>query len=175
MTPKRIDKSSRTSTHYKKWRQEASEYLGQWDLQGADGRSLEPTVVIESVEQYQPAVIRKRKGPDGVYRDEPNRKYVIAFAGKRKKWICGPVSQDAIAAIHGTRLEGWIGQRITLYVDASVEMGGVRVGGIRVRPLAPKDEPTTDPLDRPVDDDAGARMHEASGRSEFDEETGVVQ
>jgi hypothetical protein len=167
----RVDASSKGRTHYKKWRKQASDYLGQWDLQTADHRYIEPVVVIEAVEFYRPDIIRKRKQPDGTYKDEVNNKYLITFAGKRKRWIAGPVSQDAIAKLHGKNLEEWIGKKIRIYVDHSVEMSGARVGGIRVRNTIPGEEPTSDPLEKPVDDAAADRMDQAFGRSEFEEGT----
>lgn len=156
------------NVHYRKWRQQASLYLGQWDLRGDDGRYFEPTVIIADVRKFEPRIIRKKKQADGTYVDEPNKRYEITFVGKRKKWLSGPVTQDTIAKMHGRNLGDWIGKPITLYVDPNVEFGGSRVGGIRVRPLAPTSEPTSDPLDRPVDEEAAERVYEA--RSEFEPE-----
>jgi hypothetical protein len=154
-------------THYKKWRQQASEYLGQWDLMDDTGALREATVVIASVVKFQPRIIRKRKQPDGTYQDEPNKRYEITFVGKRKKWLAGPVSQDAIAAMHGQYIEEWLGKKLRLYVDPNVEMGGRRVGGIRVRPTPPSDAPTADPLDRPIDDAAAERIEQARADAGF--------
>ena len=40
--------------------------------------------------------------------------------------------------LYGKITGGWIGKRVTLYVDPNVSVGGEVVGGIRMRPEAPK-------------------------------------
>ena len=77
----------------------------------------------------------------------------IAFRGKKKAWLAGPVSQKAIAGMFGPYLENWIGKAITLYVDTDVMFGKQKTGGVRVRPTPPKigTKATEDALDRPVD------------------------
>lgn len=165
--------TTKGKTHYKKWRAEASDFIGQWDLQRDDGSYIEPIVVIAKVDKYMPRILRQVKQADGTYKTERPKRYAITFQGrdgkpKRKQWLSGPVTQDAIAKLHGQYLEDWIGKKIQLYFDPAVEMAGQRVGGIRVRPFIPGEQPTSDPLDRPVDDEAAERIHEAKG--EFDDE-----
>jgi hypothetical protein len=161
---KAIDAASKGHTHYRKLVE--SLCIAQWDLVREDGKFLRPTVVIESVEQYVPPVRRKKRMPDGSYRDELLNKLLISFVGKRKKWIAGPVSQKAIAGIYGPHVEGWIGKKITLYVDESVMMGPRKVGGIRVVNTAPTESPTDDPLDEPVDAERSAMLAETFGGDE---------
>ena len=134
-------------THYKTLVE--SDWLGQWDF--PTGR--EAVVVIESVKPYTPEKRQKKKMPDGSYKDEPNKRVAIAFRGKKKAWLAGPVSQKAIAGMFGPYLENWIGKAITLYVDTDVMFGKQKTGGVRVRPTPPKigTKATEDALDRPVD------------------------
>lgn len=168
--PGRVDASSDENPHYKQDLENDS--LGQWDI--PDGRRV--TVVIESSEPYIPARRRALKGPDGrpVLDErgrpklEPIKKYKIFFVGKRKYWIAGPVSQATIAGMYGPKRRDWVGKKITLYVDDSVTFGRKKTGGIRVVNRAPTEEPTSDPLDRGVDEEAMRAIEEA--RREFYDE-----
>jgi hypothetical protein len=146
-------------THYKRLLE--NEHLGQWDLQREDGTTLRATVVIERVTLYVPP---RRRMKDG--KPERNNKLLVSFVGKRKRWIAGPVSQQAIAGLYGAVLQDWIGKSITLYVDSSVTMGRKKVGGIRVANALPTEAPTEDPLDREVDAELRALQDEAFGREE---------
>jgi len=141
-----------------------NDYLGQWDLVDADGKPRDAVVKILKVERWAPEVRRKKRMPDGTYKQEPNKRIKITFAGKRKAWLAGPVSQKAIADLYGPDVTSWIGKAITLYPDSNVEMGGKRVGGIRVRPSIPRLAPTVDPLDNPVDEKIREKQDEAFGR-----------
>ena len=142
-------------THYKTLID--TTWLGQWDF--PPGKSA--TVEIESVARYKPIRPRKVKQPDGTYGLEKNKRVIIAFAGKKKRWLAGPVSQDAIAAMFGPDVDAWKGKRITLYVDADVMMGRAKVGGIRVRPMAATGPLTEDPRDREVDEDKAQEIADA--------------
>lgn len=151
-------------THYKTLVD--TTYLGQWDL-----GEKEATVVIETVRKFKPERRQKKRMPDGTYMPEPVKRLEISFVGKKKKWLAGPVSLKAIASMYGNNIEDWEGKPITIYVDAAVEFGGQTVGGIRVRPTAPKrgTPPTSDPLDEPVDEDKARQLDEAAGRVAGDE------
>ena len=157
-------------THYKSLIE--TNFLGQWDVTDPKtGKTFEPTVEIESVKRYVSPVKRKKKMPDGSYKDEPNKRLEIAFKGKRKHWLAGPVSQATISVMYGNYIEDWIDKRITLYVDASVKMGKRTVGGIRVRPMVPgSNVPTTlEPLDEPVDEAKAAELDEAREWAEVED------
>jgi hypothetical protein len=132
-------------------------WLGQWDF--PPGR--EATVEIESVTKYKPTRPRRVKLPDGTYGPEKNKRIIIAFKGKKKKWLAGPVSLDTIASMFGANVEAWIGKRITLYVDPDVTMGRNKVGGIRVRPMVATGPVTDDALDREVDEDKAQEIADA--------------
>src|SRR5258707_10510741 len=95
-------------THYKTLID--SDWLGQHDLTDAKtGRTFEPTVEIASVKRYVSPIKRKKRMPDGSYKDEPSRRLDIAFVGKRKHWLAGPVSQKTIEAMYGAYVEDWLG------------------------------------------------------------------
>jgi hypothetical protein len=162
--PTVIDSKTPGRTHYKRLLE--NEHLGQWDLVTEDGRDLRPVVVIESVRPYTPPQRRKKKMPDGSYAFERNNKLLIAFVGKRKRWIAGPTIQKSIEGLYGPVLQDWIGKKVTLYVDHSVMMGPRKTGGIRVLNLKPTAEPTDDPLDREVDAELRSLQNEAFGRED---------
>lgn len=142
-------------THYKSLID--TNYLGQWDL--PPGRDV--PVIIKSVERYKPEVERTKKMPDGSRVKVPNKRILIHFQGKKKGWLAGPVSQEAISGMYGPQFENWIGKAITLWVDPNVKMSGIVTGGVRVRPRAPSGPPTNDPLDRPVDPEVAQRIADA--------------
>jgi hypothetical protein len=146
-------------THYKSLVD--STWLGQWDLPGRD-----VIVTIAKVAKYRPERVQSKRMPDGSYQPEPNKKLAISFVGKKKAWLAGPVSLKAIAAMFGPEIEAWEGRAVALYVDADVAFGGQVVGGIRVRPTPPKSsaKPSTDPLDRPVDQVKAEQIDRAAGR-----------
>ena len=141
-----------TRTHYKTLID--TTFLGQWDLTRPDGKLLEPTVEIESVRPYVAPRARRKKMPDGSWKDIKEHKIDIAFKGKKKHWLANAGGRDTIAAMYGNYIEDWIGKRITLYVDLSVMFGKKKTGGIRVRPMVPgSGVPTSlEPLDEPVDE-----------------------
>lgn len=128
--------------------------LGQGDLTDGFGGFREATVEIANV----PALYRPRKAKKG----EKRNKLLVRFVGKRKAWVCGPVSRKVIKSLYGRYMEHWVGKRITLYVDPDVMMGRDRTGGIRVRPTVPRGETTSDPLDNPVDEEAAAAREAAA-------------
>ena len=142
------------AVHYKSMLD--NEHLGQWDLGGN-----RPTVVIESVQPYFPRKRKKVKREDGTFGDEPIKKLLIRFVGKRKAWISGPATQQVIAKIHGRNIGDWIGKKITLYVDNSVMFGRENTGGVRVINVAPTGPATEDPLDRDIDREVAERIEAA--------------
>lgn len=142
-------------THYKTLID--TDYLGQWDL--PVGREV--TVEIASVERFVPLRQRQVKRLDGTRGPEKVKRLRVTFVGKRKAWLAGPVSQEAIAAMYGPDVEAWVGKRITLYTDPDVMMGRVRVGGVRVRPVKPTGPTSADALDEPVDEERAALLSEA--------------
>ena len=135
-------------THYKTLVD--SDYLGQWDI--PEGRRV--VVEIEKVAKFK---------TDRLKAGEKNKRIAISMKGKRKRWLCGPVSQDTIASMYGPNIENWIGKRLELYVDANIMFGRSKVGGIRCSPTIPKGAATTEPLDEEVDEERAAMIEEAKG------------
>jgi hypothetical protein len=140
-------------THYKSLIN--TTFLGQWDLTDSKtGKTFEPTVEIAEVRPYVAPRARRKRMPDGSWKDIKEHKLDIAFKGKKKHWLANAGGRDTIAAMYGNFIEDWIGKRITIYVDASVTFGSKKTGGIRVRPMVPgSNVPTTlEPMDEPVDE-----------------------
>lgn len=156
-------------THYKSLLE--SDWLGQWDLQRPDGKLVEAVVQIASVKKYIPQKRSKKRvigeGGKVEWKNAPNRKLDISFAGKRKHWLAGPVSQEVIAKMFGPKIEDWVGKKITLYVDPTATFGTAVTGGIRVRleRNGAKGPITEDALDNAVDEEAARAIAEA--RDEF--------
>jgi hypothetical protein len=65
-------------------------------------------------------------------------KAMITFEGAEKPMGCGTAILSQIAALHGNDTKAWPGKWIAIYADPTVKYGGAAVGGIRVRPTAPK-------------------------------------
>lgn len=140
-----------------------NEYLGGWDLK-RDGRFVEYTLTIASVEAFRPKVIRKKKDPvTGKLLNEPVRKFRILFVEAEKPWLAGPTSGQAIKSMYGPP-RNWPGKRVTLYYDKNVTFGKVVTGGVRVRPTIPAGPAVEEMPSMPVDPEMRAKQHEAFGR-----------
>ena len=101
------------------------EYLGSWDL--PDGRDA--TVTIEKVIGGELTSVGGRK----------NKKPVISFVAREKKFVCNKTNAKTIAALYGPQVEEWVGKSITLFVSTTRDPGGGEdVPCIRVRPKAPQ-------------------------------------
>ncbi len=68
-------------------------------------------------------------------------KPMIYLTGKDKPWPACATACAVIEQLYGKAPRKWAGQWITIFVDPSVKYGGAPVGGIRVRPTAPKGRP----------------------------------
>ena len=100
------------------------DYIGHFDLLDRD-----VTVTISKVVAGQLTAMGGRK----------SKKPIIYFHGKEKGMICNKTNSKTIAALYGNFVEGWVGQRITLYVSTTRNPeGGDDVQCIRVRPKAPE-------------------------------------
>ncbi len=66
-------------------------------------------------------------------------KAMIAFDGTDKPLAAGTAVLSAIGALYGNDTRKWPGKLITIYGDESVQFGGAKVGGVRVRPVVPKE------------------------------------
>jgi hypothetical protein len=114
------------------------DYLGSWDL--PPGRDV--TVTIESVKGAELIAVGGKK----------NKKPVLSFVGKEKKFVCNVTNAKAIAAMYGNYVEAWKGKRITLFVSQTRDPStGGDIDCLRVRPQMPQpkgaahdDEPPPD-------------------------------
>jgi hypothetical protein len=79
---------------------------------------------------------------------DDQKKLVLAFKGKDKKFVCNKTNARTIAAIFGNETDSWIGKEITIFNDPTVSMGDKVVGGIRVQYIPPTEEEFDD-LDIP--------------------------
>lgn len=121
-------------THYKTFYDK--EYLGSWDL--PPGRDV--TVTIESVKG---AELDNGKG-------KKNKKPVIKFVGKEKKFISNVTNSNAIAGMHGPMVEDWSGKKIALYITQTRDpSSGSQIDCIRVRPTVPKGKAAADTVSEP--------------------------
>lgn len=117
--------------HYKTYYDK--EFLGSWDLPpGKDA-----TVTIEKVIG---AELDNGKG-------KKNKKPVIQFVGKEKKFVSNVTNSKTIAAMYGNMVEDWVGKRITLYVTQTRDPStGSDIDCLRIRPTVPKGKAAaTDP------------------------------
>jgi len=68
-----------------------------------------------------------------------NGKAMIYFKGREKPLGAGTAILSAIAQLYGNNTTKWIGRLVTIFPDPSVKYGGEAVGGIRIRPVVPKE------------------------------------
>ena len=55
----------------------------------------------------------------------------------------GTTVLSTIASLYGNDTRAWVGKEITIYGDPNVSFGGAKVGGVRVRPVVPKQSAST--------------------------------
>lgn len=101
-----------------------NKYLGAWDLFTADGRKLEPTVVIATVTAQEIVGEKGRK----------ERKLVLTFLNTKKNlpMICSKRNGKAVASLYGTNTADWIGKPVTLFVERVAAFGDM-VEAISIR------------------------------------------
>lgn len=110
-------------------------YIGGWELVDDRGEPKDYTLQIERV-------VADRLTLPGTSKSE--RKPIVHFKGSKKPLACNKTNAKTIAAMYGNDTTSWVGKRVTLYYDASVQMKGERVGGIRIRPTVPRSSTKTD-------------------------------
>lgn len=74
-------------------------------------------------------------------------KAVIHFA-EAKSMVLNRINGTVLFEELGKTTDDWINKQIEIFVDPSVMMGGKRVGGLRLRPVA-KAAPAAPPQDQP--------------------------
>lgn len=121
-------------THYRKLY--SRDYLASFDIGGSD-----VTVEVVRVDQA------KLRGKGGKTEMRP----VLYFKGREKGpgLVLNPTNGKTMAALYGKHVEQWPGKRVTLYVDHNVRNpeGGPPVDGLRIRPVQPKGDAVTPPVD----------------------------
>jgi hypothetical protein len=128
-----------------------SEYLGSWDLAGADR-----TVTIDRVEAGELTGQGGRRA----------RKPIVYFRGKKKGLALNKTNAKVIAALFGADTKNWIGKLIAIY-PTRTQFGAEQVDCIRVRPTIPRvkngqhveaesqQDPTDpDPVEPPLSEEA---------------------
>ena len=106
------------------------EYLGSWDL--PEGKDV--VVTIESVKGGELVQPGGRK----------NKKPIIAFVGKDKRFVSNKTNSKAIAGMYGNHVEKWVGKKIALYVSTTRDPStGDDIPCIRVRPQVPPSKPSS--------------------------------
>ncbi len=109
-------------THYRQLYDR--DYLGSWDLP----ENKDITVTIDKCIGGELTSVGGKK----------NKKPIISFVGKEKKFVCNVTNSKAIAGLYGNHVEKWAGKRITLYVSTTRDPAtGGDIPCIRVRPQAP--------------------------------------
>lgn len=78
--------------------------------------------------------------------------WVFYFEEHEKGFIVKKTNGNLIAAVVGSAdFDDWIGEKIVLYIDPTVDFQGKLIGGIRVR--KPKNQPSNDVSPQPPEED----------------------
>ena len=106
------------------------DYLGSWDL--PEDRDVIVTISnVKGGELVQPG-------------GRKNKKPIVSFEGKEKKFVCNKTNAKAIAGMYGNHVEKWVGKKIALYVSTTRDPStGGDIPCIRVRPQAPASRTTS--------------------------------
>ena len=82
----------------------------------------------------------------GVSRGSAEQPVNVDLAEFPRPWRPGKSMRRVLAACWGTDASAYVGRRVELFCDPTVEFGGAKVGGIRVRALSHIDKPRQVPL-----------------------------
>lgn len=83
---------------------------------------------------------------ENVSRHNAEQPFNFHLAGFPRVWRPGKSMRRVIAAAWGAKASAYIGQRVTLYCDPSVQFGGEVVGGSRISHMSGIDKPLKVPL-----------------------------
>jgi hypothetical protein len=102
--------------------------------------------------------------------EDKETKAVMRFREFQKGLVLNKTNWETIEEVYGEDSDGWIGKRVKVYFDASVQFKGKRTGGLRIRmpsrpqagpvaqqqPVAPASEPIPglDDQDEPPQEEA---------------------
>lgn len=97
----------------------ASRYLHRFDIPHDKDTVL-------TIRSYEKQDMRSKKGRV--------RRVVLYFVERPECLALNKPNGKAISALLGDEMDNWIGKKIALFVDASIQMYGMPLSGIRVRP-----------------------------------------
>ena len=119
-----------TKTHWKKCFNK--EYIGAWYCMDSD-KELTIDYAVKS-EEITGEKGRKDKEPVIYFKE-------IGEDGRQLKMVGNVTNMKTIEKVTGTPfIEEWGGHKILVFADPNVMFAGDKVGGIRVRPFAPKQD-----------------------------------
>lgn len=137
-----------------------------WDGEGsqAAGRDVYKSPVVKIVD-VSVGLVKSRESPDG---EEMN---FLHFAGQSKKLGLNTTNCKTMEAMTGrVAPPQWIGTTIQLYVDPKAQYPGGKKGpAIRIKPMAAKGAPETEPLAGAPEAVAERLEEERAERLESDE------
>jgi hypothetical protein len=97
------------------------DYIGHWDLEGKP-----VTVTIREVKAGDLTQQGGRK----------SKRPLVFFEGAEKALVLNKTNGKIIAGLYGTKTEGWVGKKITMYPTIT-NFGSETVECIRVKPEVP--------------------------------------
>lgn len=111
-----------------------SDFIANWDLP----RDKDTVLTIATVERQE---IINHMDKDDEGKPKKSVRPVIKFVGREegKGWVVNKTNGAAIATMYGTKVEGWKGKPISLYVTQTKAFGKMS-DCIRVRPKAPEEK-----------------------------------
>lgn len=81
-----------------------------------------------------------------VTKNNPEQPFNFHLAGFPRVWRPGKSMRRVIAAAWGSKAAAYVGQRVTLFCDPTVQFGGDAVGGTRISHMSGIDKPLKVPL-----------------------------
>lgn len=79
--------------------------------------------------------------------DDGEKRWVLSFRELSKGLVLNTTTIRTLEKAYGGDTDGWVGKKVTLYVDPNVSFRGQVVGGLRLRPVKPKLAPVAPPED----------------------------
>lgn len=112
----------------------SKDYIKAFDLEGYP-EGITVTIASIQVEPVRKPPKSGKQGEEGETEDEP----VLFFKGAAKRLILNRTNADAVASLYGNDTDGWIGKRITLFVQPGIKAFGKTWEAVRVKPMVPPD------------------------------------
>ena len=127
-----------------------TQYVGVWDLDGADR--------IVTIAKVAPGTVGGQQGK------AKSKKAIVTLREFEVPFACNVTNARTIAGMYGSDPREWVGKRIALY-PTTTSFGGETVDCIRIRPTIPKGEPERVGK-RPVDEDVREKQARAAAKAE---------